>query len=220
MEKKMTKNHTIRLLFAALLALSPLAFSETTPEQPKEVTPMNPTEILKNEHKVVLIILDGAEREAKNIQSTGSVDTEKVAKMLDFFKNFVDKCHHSKEERQLFPTLEKRGMAHEGGPIECMLQEHTLGRNEIAAITANLEKVKAGDADAAKPLAAAMLAYVELLRNHIDKEDNILFTMADRVLTPEDNEELTKAFDKIESEEMGEGVHEQYHQFAHELMEH
>jgi len=181
---------------------------------------MNPTDTLKHEHQIVLAVLDGAQREAQNIERTGTVDTEKVARMLDFFKNFVDKCHHSKEERQLFPRLEERGIAHEGGPIACMLHEHTLGRDEIANITAALAKYKQGHTEAGNALAKSLLAYVELLREHIDKEDNILFTMADRVLTPEDKAELAEAFDKIESEEIGEGVHEQYHQFAHELMEH
>ena len=53
-----------------------------------------------------------------------------------------------------------------------------------------------------------------------DKENNILFAIADRVLTPEDQDELSAAFEAIEAEEIGEGVHEQYHQFAHELMNH
>jgi len=35
-----------------------------------------------------------------------------------------------------------------------------------------------------------------------------LFPMADRVLGPEDQAELGKAFDKFETEETGAGVHE------------
>jgi hemerythrin-like domain-containing protein len=55
------------------------------------------------------------------------------------------------------------------------------------------------------------------LRAHIDKENNILFPMADQLFTPKDQEELIEAFEKVEAEEMGEGVHEKYHQLAHDL---
>lgn len=181
---------------------------------------MKPTDTLKHEHKIVLAVLDGAEREARNIQATGKVDTDKVRKIVDFFRTFVDKCHHSKEERRLFPRLEERGVPRGGGPIAVMLYEHAQGRNETAAIADALNKFSGGDAGAAEALAEHLLAYAKLLREHIDKENNILFAIADRVLTPEDQDELSAAFEAIEAEEIGEGVHEQYHQFAHELMNH
>ena len=179
---------------------------------------MNPTDILEHEHKIVLAVIDGAEREARNIQATGAVDTDKVAKIADFLRTFVDKCHHSKEERRLFPRLQERGMPGDAGPIAVMLHEHTMGRNEVAAIADALGKFAGGDAGAAAPLAEHLLAYGRLLRDHIDKENNILFAIADQILTPADQEELTAAFEAIEAEEIGEGVHEQYHQFAHDLM--
>lgn len=179
---------------------------------------MKPTEVLKHEHQIVLAVVGGAECEARNIQATGKVDTDKIAKIVDFLRVFVDKCHHSKEERQLFPKLVELGMPSDGGPIAVMLHEHTQGRAETAAIADALEKYTGGDASAAKTLAEHLLAYAELLRSHIDKEDNVLYVMADRILSDADQEELGKAFEAIETNEIGEGVHEQYHQFAHELM--
>lgn len=181
---------------------------------------MKPTDVLKHEHKIVLAVLDGAEHEAQNIKVTGKVDTDKVAKMVDFFRTFMDKCHHSKEERKLFPKLQERGMPGDTGPIAVMLYEHTLGRNEVAAIADALGKHTGGDAGAAGLLAEHLIAFVKLLRDHIDKENDILFAMADQILTPADQEELYAAFEAIEAEEIGAGVHEQYHQFAHELMKH
>ena len=181
---------------------------------------MTPTEVLKHEHQIVLAVLEGAEREAQNIQATGAVDGEKVAKIVEFLRIFVDKCHHAKEERKLFPKLQERGMPGNTGPIAVMLHEHALGRAAVAAIADALDSFTGGDADAAPLLAAHLLDYVRLLREHIAKENDILFVMAERMLTPEDREGLDKAFAAIEAEEIGAGVHEQYHQFAHELMKH
>ena len=41
--------------------------------------------------------------------------------------------------------------------------------------------------------------------------------MADQLLSAKDDQALFEAFEKIEAEEMGEGVHEKYHQLAHNL---
>lgn len=179
---------------------------------------MKPTETLKHEHQIVLAVLCGAEREAQEIQSTGEVDVEKMRDILEFFRVFVDKCHHGKEERLLFPRLEERGMSAEVGPISVMLREHMEGRNEVAAMADALERHQEGDASAADGLAYHLLAYVELLHDHITKEDNVLFEMADEALSEEDDRELSAAFNELEVEEVGAGVHETFHRFAHGIV--
>ncbi len=178
---------------------------------------MNPTETLKHEHKIVLLVLQGAEREALAIRSGGEVHAETIGEMVDFFRNFVDRCHHAKEERHLFPALGAKGFPAESGPVAVMLHEHEQGRAAIRAISEALPKAAAGDREAAGALATALLEYAELLRNHIFKEDNVLFPMADRVLAPDEQASLAALFDKVETEEIGEGVHERYHEFAHRL---
>ena len=49
------------------------------------------------------------------------------------------------------------------------------------------------------------------------KEENVLFPMADRVLTPADQAELEERFEQIETEVMGPGTHERYHQLLDDL---
>ena len=70
---------------------------------------MTPTETLKHEHRVILLVLDAAEREVASIEKTGKVQADKLQKMLDFFRNFADRCHHAKEEK-LLP-----GLSHQAG---------------------------------------------------------------------------------------------------------
>jgi hemerythrin-like domain-containing protein len=178
---------------------------------------MTPTETLKHEHKIVLLVLTGAEREARAIQGGSQVHVEDIEQMVDFFKNFVDRCHHGKEERHLFPAMHGKGMPLEAGPIAVMLNEHEQGRAAVRAIAGALDRVKAQEADAGRALAEALLGYVELLRNHIAKEDNVLFPMADRMLSEPEQGTLAVLFDKVETEEIGAGVHERYHELAHRL---
>jgi len=182
----------------------------------KEVT-MSPIEILKHEHEIILHALKGVEKIAEKIRETNNVDFELIQKIIDFSKNFTDGCHHSKEEKKLFPKLVQKGFGLEYGPIAVMLSEHDEGRKFITRISADLELFKNGDVSITSRLADTLEEYIELLTNHIEKENNVLFEMALEVLTNEEQQELSMAFDKIESEEIGEGVHEYFHQLAHEL---
>ncbi len=178
---------------------------------------MSPTETLKHEHKIVLMVLEGAEHEAAAIKGGAAVRTEKVEQMVDFFKNFVDRCHHAKEEKHLFPALAAKGFSPESGPVAVMLHEHEQGRAAVRAIAAALPGARAGDRKAATDLADALLGYADLLRAHIFKEDNVLFPMAEQALPADEQTRLAGKFDEVETEEIGPGVHERYHRLAHEL---
>ena len=61
------------------------------------------------------------------------------------------------------------------------------------------------------------MGYVNLLRQHIQKENNILFPMADRVVPTEKQSGIWEKFEQIEHEETGEGVHEKYEALAEKL---
>jgi hemerythrin-like domain-containing protein len=173
---------------------------------------MTPTEELRHEHEVVLLVLQGAEKMTAPTERPGRGT---LGEMIEFFANFVDRCHHTKEEKYLFPKLEERGVPHHGGPIGVMLDEHDRGRSLVAAMKEGI------DGSQSEPVPASvkesLLEYVHLLRAHIEKENNVLFVMAEKVLTQDEQQALSKAFAKVEAEEMGEGVHEKYHQLAHRL---
>lgn len=178
---------------------------------------MLPVETLKHEHQIILHALEGAEKIAKKIRNANKVDIELIQKIIDFSKNFTDGCHHSKEEKKLFPKLVQKGFGLDSGPIAVMLSEHEEGRSYIAQIVKDLETIKNGDISYSENLADSIEAYIDLLRNHIEKENSVLFEMANQVLSDVEQQELSQAFEKIELEEIGEGIHEYYNKISHEL---
>jgi hemerythrin-like domain-containing protein len=180
---------------------------------------MRPTETLMHEHQIILIALGAAEREVASIGATGQVHTDRIEKMLDLFPNFADRCHHAKEEKLLFVRMGERGVPVQGGPVAVMLHEHEMGRAFLRAAAEALPQARAGDAGAIVALRDALGGYTRLLKAHIAKEDTILFPMADRLFGPEDQSELEEAFERVEAEEIGQGVHDRYHQMAHDLAE-
>ncbi|MBW7906334.1 MAG: hemerythrin domain-containing protein [Phycisphaerae bacterium] len=150
-----------------------------------------PTGVLKAEHRVIERVVDAMER----VIEQRPLDAGFFAKAIDFLRNFTDGCHHAKEEDQLFPTLEAAGVPRERGPIGCMLEEHARGRALVRRMSETLEAAAGGSAEATLAFEAAVRSYVDLLRQHIWKEDNVLFSMADRVLDTDGREALSRAFD-------------------------
>jgi hemerythrin-like domain-containing protein len=177
---------------------------------------MRPTEILAEEHKVILMVCEAAEREARSMRDAGRADGDRVAKMVDFFRTFADRCHHAKEEDLLFVRMGEKGFPRDFGPVGMMLHEHTQSRANVTAVADNVAAAAAGDATAVAAVADNLLAYASLLRAHIYKEDNILYPMANQAFSEVDQTALAADFERVENE-LGVGVHEKYHRIAHEL---
>lgn len=125
-------------------------------------------------------------------------DVTTLESIVDIIKNFADGLHHAKEENIYFPYLSTRGFSTSQGPVAVMLHEHVLGRNYVKGMSENITLYKNGNPAALKKVYDNMRGYAELLQSHISKENNILFRMADRVLTEEEQANLVGEFDKIE----------------------
>lgn len=170
------------------------------------------TALLSDEHRVIERVLAVLERLTKRpvAQSLGS-----WKKALDFIRGFADGCHHFKEEKVLFPAMEAHGIPTDGGPIGMMLLEHEEGRGYVKSMLAALEDPQTDTAKQA--LLSNANSYLRLLKEHIQKEDEILFRMAEDVISAEEQKELLRAFEEHEAQEMGQGVHEKYLAIAAEL---
>jgi hemerythrin-like domain-containing protein len=149
------------------------------------------TRCLRDEHQVILRVLDCFELALRRARTTGAITRAEFDPFVEFFRDFADRCHHCKEEDRLFPCLERCGMEREHGPIAVMMHEHQLGRAHVRAIAAALPHAESGDADAARSVMSEGERFVTLLRNHIMKEDVILFQMADEMIEGPERAQLS-----------------------------
>ena len=172
------------------------------------------TEALKHDHRIIERVLDVLERLAGR---SGEAPVEIWRKAIDFIRGFADQCHHLKEEKLLFPALEERGIPLEGGPIGVMLMEHEEGRGYVRAMAEAVARWEEDPGAAKRALVENARPYLRLLREHIAKEDQILFNMADGVLSGEEQKKLLSEFEEHEAREIGSGVHEKFLQIANEL---
>jgi hemerythrin-like domain-containing protein len=175
---------------------------------------MMPTDELMAEHRVIERMLGIVSNACDRLEKGEEVDQELFAGAADFFRNFADRCHHGKEEKLLFEKMQERGMSGEVGPIAVMLREHDDGRAHVRKLTA-LSKQKMTN-ETKEGLVKAGRAYVELLSQHIRKEDEVLYPLANQILSPEDQGELERGFAEVEEKVIGPGVHEKYHHMIEE----
>jgi len=170
-----------------------------------------PTAILRQEHEAITRMLEAAERAAEKLERSEDMRPELLDGMSEFFSLFLDQCHHGKEEELFFPALAKKGMPVDGGPIGVMLHEHDEGRALARRLHELARAYGKGDQAAGTEWAATAREYARLLHDHILKENNVLFPMAEGMLSPAEGEALTAQFEQMEEEKMGKGTHERLH---------
>jgi hemerythrin-like domain-containing protein len=130
------------------------------------------TEVLRDEHRLILRALVTLENAAGRLEAGHALPEGLWAGIIDWLRGFADRTHHAKEERALFPAMLKAGVPSGGGPIDVMLEEHAQGRALLGAMETGTPGARA----------AAARRYVALLCDHIDKENGLLFPLADVLL--------------------------------------
>jgi hemerythrin-like domain-containing protein len=178
----------------------------------------NAITILMNEHRFLEQVLGSLETFVQAADLAQPAARQQVAGYAEFFREFADRCHHGKEENQLFATLHRQGMPLHQGPLAVMRHEHELGRNYVRELTALGAGSDGLDSTEQGRLREAATGYGELLRAHIQKEDNVLFPLALQTLSADTLAAVTDAFHRFEQDEMGEQVHERLHALAESLI--
>lgn len=178
---------------------------------------MKPVEDLMHEHEAITVMLSIMNKISENIRKQSNPDPEELNKVVDFLKTFADKCHHGKEETALFPALIEGGMSNQTGPVAVMLHEHELGRGFIKELALAAGSIPSTDKSAEILAAEAIENYVSLMQNHIRKENNVLFPMVDMLLSSGKQQNIYHAFESIEDEVVGHGVHEHFHDLLLQL---
>ena len=178
---------------------------------------MKAMDVLMDEHRVIEGVLNTLEASVDHMESGLPVRAEFLLSAAEFMQGFADGCHHQKEEGILFKRLEEQGISTQGCPLGVMLAEHAAGRQYAKALKSAAQAIQSGDTSAIRRAIMSSRSYITLLRQHIYKEDNILFPMAEQVIPAEGHAEIMDDFEQIEREEVGEGIHQKYLAIAEKL---
>jgi len=176
----------------------------TTADAPRERGYSPPLKKLVDEHSLikkwlalipeVVAALDVESEAGRKIVLTG----------IDMIRSYADKYHHAKEEEILFKYFDETSDI-----FKVMHEDHTRARSLVKAMQDALEKKNA------TVLAQSLMAYRELLTEHIQKEDEILYPWMDSRLTDRQVGALFSQFAEVD--EKMEIDPDRYARFVHEL---
>lgn len=140
------------------------------------------TQALVDEHRLILRVITLLEHNAPLTAKGAYSNWQFYLDGVDFIRNYADRFHHAKEEDVLFEAMVKNGMPRENSPIAAMLMEHEQGRVYVKAMESAAREALAGKPGYEQIIAENAQAYAQLLREHIAKEDDILYPLAERVI--------------------------------------
>lgn len=179
---------------------------------------MDGIQLMIEEHIVIKRMLTVVRNASYKVLSGDDICYEDFTDMIDFIRNYADAHHHGKEEKFLFNK-----MVDEIGDIAeklikfGMLVEHDLGRLYIMNLEIALEKVKNGDYFSKIDVIANAVGYTNLLTRHIDKEDSLVYTFAQRELSEDTMKIINEDCQKYEKETTEQGVQKKYMELLEKL---
>jgi len=174
------------------------------------------TASLRRDHDLIEKVIKAMESTIQLLNDGKQIPESILLPVIDFSKNFTDVCHHSKEENSLFPALEEAGMPRNMGPIAMMLIDHERSR-ELGKEMESSAKMYISTGDSVK-LINDMQQYVEHITEHLWKENNKLFMMAEARLQYV-SKKIDKELNDIEESKLKETgkTREHYEQLAETL---
>lgn len=154
-----------------------------------------PTHILRHEHRVIEKVLRALDGICWRLELGETAPPEALAQTLDFIKHYANQEHHAKEEKYLFPLLERSGIQDEAGPLGFLRGEHEVERallHELEKAVAEMHEQGVGH------FVTAARLFTKHLATHIQQEDAILFSLTEELLDDPDKDNLLHALVHVE----------------------
>jgi hemerythrin-like domain-containing protein len=144
---------------------------------------MDAIQIMIDEHQVILRVLDALDGFAAAVGDTPG-DKLELGRFVTFIREYADERHHGKEEHVLFTAMARNGFPPEQGPVGMMVFEHEEMRKLVSELRALAEQGAAWSSSDRERLTESAMSYTAMLREHIMKENEMLYPMAMEHLPP------------------------------------
>jgi branched-chain amino acid transport system ATP-binding protein len=171
------------------------------------------TRILRSEHELILRALDVADEFAARLERQQPVPAASLSALLQFFSFIAHRSHRDKEEELLFPALRDKGFYEGPGCIGVLLSEHEDGARSFQKMVNMTEAYERGDPTAGPAWAKAARLYSQALRQHMRREEDVLFQNAERLLTDTDQHDLAEQFERVDGRARRAGIDDILEQF-------
>jgi uncharacterized protein len=171
-------------------------------------------DLLSEDHTTIEKVFAAVE---KKLAEPSGPNPAFIADAVEFLVGYVEGCHNKKEETHLFPLCEERGIPTDGGPLAVMLAEHEQQKKLITGIEESGKAFAGGDGSALASFTKTFREYATLCKDHYWKENDILYPMAARVMSADDEQAVAEGIAAVEAS-LGADTHERYYALAEQLI--
>jgi hemerythrin-like domain-containing protein len=181
---------------------------------------MKITSLLVGEHYLIEQVLNCLERMADRCESQRKLDVALAQDAIAFFRGFIERCHHGREDTQLLPAMHAMGISPERCLGCSMLEKREEGRSHLDAMQAAIKPAATGDAAALSEFTEHARAYIELLLEYIARKEDRLFPMIAKTLPEVDNARPETALHTASGDGQDELAYHTYIDLANRLADH
>lgn len=148
----------------------------------------NIIQILLEEHRNIDKLLLVLEHELEVFDRSEEPDYEILQAVIQYFQDYPESCHHPKED-MVFEKLKVRdsAAANSIGDVEA---EHQVETKRLRRLVEAVEEILAGREFLRQTFHDVVHDFIEHQRQHMDKEERLLFPAAVQGLRPDDWAEL------------------------------
>jgi hemerythrin-like domain-containing protein len=178
---------------------------------------MDSIRVMMAEHEQILRVLEAFDRFAAGVQDTPG-DKRELGNFVTFIREYADARHHDKEEQVLFTAMIRNGFPPEQGPVGMMLFEHQQMRELVSGLRGLAEQDGPWSPADLQRVSDAALSYTGQLREHIMKEDEMLYPMAMEHLPPSVQEQVDAECAALDGSRASAGTDAPLEKLASELV--
>lgn len=144
----------------------------------------NIIQILLEEHRNIDKLLLVLEHELEVFDRSEEPDYEILQAVIQYFQDYPESCHHPKED-MVFEKLKVRdsAAANRIGDVEA---EHQVETKRLRRLVEAVEEILAGREFLRQTFHDVVHDFIEHQRQHMDKEERLLFPAAVKGLRPDD----------------------------------
>ncbi len=176
---------------------------------------MEALRIITEEHQNLWRIATTIDQVADEMEAGSKVDPAFFGSIFDYIEQFMDGCHHAKEDLHLFPALRARSES-AAAILDRLQAEHRNGPEVLNSLRRQLVAAAEGSLGNAE-FAAALRIYTQSLKNHIRTEEKDAMPLAREVLTAADWADIDRAFLDNEDPLFGESAKAEFRDLFHRI---
>lgn len=161
---------------------------------------MMPVGPLMKEHRLIERMIRVMGSELGKMKKSNAADSRFIDTAVDFIRAYADRCHHGKEEDILFRELAKKELSSEHKRImDELIEEHRLGRNNVAKIVKAREDYAKGAKKSLDDIFSNMEILAKFYPRHIEKEDKHFFIPCMRYFTDKEKDAMLSEMREFDS---------------------